>query len=176
MTPQQLDVLRQFQRLRVRFLVVGGQAMRAYRIDRTTSDLDLWVARDNENARALEQFTKNSPNAPSLQRLQEPSLKLSIGDPSRPEVDILNSVAGDPSFVDCHARSFRAHIDGRPLPVVAAIDLRAIKNATAQIMYADQRNPNLSPDEQESARRTAEKERRDMMLLDQFLLTQSIRR
>ncbi len=79
------------------------------------------------------------------------------------------------SFVDCHARSVRAHIDGRPLPVVSAIDLRAIKNATAQIMDSDQRNPNLSPDEQESARRTAEKERRDMMLLDLFLLTQSIR-
>ena len=91
MTPIQLDILKQFRRLRIRYMVVGGQAMRAHGIDRQTSDLDLWVARDRANAIALTTFMHRVQNLPPLERLQQPNFKFTVGDPARPEVDILTS-------------------------------------------------------------------------------------
>ena len=53
MTPVQVDVLRQFSALGIRYLLIGGQAMRARGIDRKTSALDLWIARDAANAAVI---------------------------------------------------------------------------------------------------------------------------
>ena len=98
MTPLQNDLLTQFHRLGIRYLVVGGQAMRALGIDRRTRDLDVWIARDLTNAEALIRFMRRVQNVPPLERLQQANFKFTLGDPARPEVDILTSVAGDPPF------------------------------------------------------------------------------
>lgn len=78
----QRRVIRQFRQLGVRSLVVGGQAMRAYGIDRPTRDLDLWVARDLANAQAMETFLAQFQNQPPLKRLQQPNFKFTVGDPA----------------------------------------------------------------------------------------------
>src|SRR3569832_2406198 len=79
-------------------MVIGGQAMRAYGIDRQTRDLDLWVACDRANALALARSMRNAQNVPTLEihleSLQLPNFKFTFGDPRRPEVDIRGAGAG----------------------------------------------------------------------------------
>jgi hypothetical protein len=47
------DLLREFSVAGVRFLLVGAHALAAHAEPRATGDLDLWVARDPENARKV---------------------------------------------------------------------------------------------------------------------------
>lgn len=165
MTPLQNDLLSQFHRLGIRYLVVGGQAMRALGIDRGTRDLDVWVARDLANAEALTCFMRRFKNLPPLERLQQPNFKFMVGDPACSEVDILTSVAGDPPFEVAFARAERLMLDGRRMPVVTIADLLAIKEASAEKMEQDAADPALMEAEQTQAVATGAKERRDITLL-----------
>lgn len=162
MTPLQVATLRKFRSLRIRYLLVGGQAMRARGIDRQTSDLDLWIARDKANAEALTRFLDRVQDRPPLERLQQPNLKFTVG---ISEVDILTSVAGDPKFEDCLARSHTLFLDGQRLPVISARDLLAVKQASALVMDRDATDSRLTAEQQYAAARTATKERRDVVLL-----------
>lgn len=171
MTPIQLDVLRQFRRLHVRYMVVGGQAMRAHGIDRRTRDLDLWVARDRANAMALTRFMRQVQNLPPLERLQKPNFKFTVGDPARPDVDILTSVAGDPEFDDTVTRSQRLMLETRRVPVVGVADLIAIKEASATKMESEAADPTLAEADRAQAAATAEKERRDIVFLQMLPVT-----
>ncbi|MEJ1386246.1 MAG: hypothetical protein RPV21_18060 [Candidatus Sedimenticola sp. (ex Thyasira tokunagai)] len=165
MTPIQLEVLKQFRRLRIRYLVVGGQAMRAHGIDRRTSDLDLWVARDRKNAHALTRFMRRVQNLPPIERLLQPNFKFTVGDPARPEVDILTSVAGDPSFNDAITRCERLMLGTRRVPVIGVTDLVDIKTASASQMELETADPALVEADRAQAAGTAAKERNDIALL-----------
>ena len=169
MTRLQFDVLREFRRFGIRFLVAGGQAMRAYGIDRQTRDLDLWVARDRVNAEALRRFMGRVQHLPPLERLQQPNFKFTVGDPAMPDVDILTSLAGDPPFDEAFERRRRLFIDGQPLPVVSPTDLLAIKEASAAKMESEAVDNALPELERNQAARTAAKERRDATLIQDFL-------
>ena len=165
MTPLQVDVLRQFRVLGIRNLIVGGQAMRARGIDRQTRDLDLWIARDQANAEAMTRFLSRVQNRPPLERLQQPNFKFTVGDPRRPEVDILTSVAGDPEFDVCLVRAQELSLGGQPVTVISAEDLLAVKEASAAIMDRDAVDQNLTAEERAAAAATAGKERRDIAIL-----------
>lgn len=168
MTPIQLDVLKQFRDLRVRYLVVGGQAMRAHGIDRQTRDLDLWVARDRANAIALTKFMRRVQNLPPLERLQKPNFKFTVGNPENPDVDILTSVAGDPDFDDTITRCQRLMLETRRVPVVGIADLINIKEAAAAKMESEAADPALADADRVQAAATAVKERRDIFILQAF--------
>lgn len=101
--------------------------MRTYGIDRRTNDLDLWVARDRANAQVLTRFMQRVQNVPPLERLQQSNFKFTVGNPARLEVDILTSVAGDPTFNDAITRCRRLMLDTRRVPVIGVIDLIDIK-------------------------------------------------
>ena len=165
MTPLQVDILRRFRTLKIRYLVVGGQAMRAMGIDRPTRDLDLWIARDLANAEAMTRFLNRVQNRPPLERLQLPNLKFTVGDPTNPDVDILTSVAGDPDFEVCFARSRQCQVDGQQVAVITPEDLLALKEASAETMDRDAQNEQLSVGDRRSAVGTAAKERRDTAML-----------
>ena len=171
MNVTQHGVIKQFRRLGVRFLVVGGQAMRAYGIDRPTRDLDLWVARDLANAQAMQRFLQRVQNRPPLERLQQPNFKFTVGDPSRPDVDILTSVAGDPPFDDLYAHRQLLNLDQQEVDVVAPSDLVAIKEAAAHKHEADVASGTLSPGDMKAATGTAAKERRDIVFLRMWIGT-----
>ena len=173
MTPIQLDILKQFRRLRIRYMVVGGQAMRAHGIERQTSDLDLWVARDRANAIALTTFMHRVQNLPPLERLQQPNFKFTVGDPARPEVDILTSVAGDPEFNDTVTRCQRLMLDTRRVPVIGVADLIKIKEASATKMESEAVDPALVEADRAQAVGTAAKERRDIVFLQMLSVTHS---
>ena len=143
--------------------------MRSYGIDRRTQDLDLWVARDVANAQAITRFMGQVENLPPLERLQQPNFKFTIGHPGRPDVDILTSVAGDPQFDICFGRSERRLIDGLRLPAINPSDLLLVKQTSAVKMEEDQHDLQLERADRQAAQRTAEKERRDIMLLNLYI-------
>ena len=165
----QRGVIRQFRHLGIRFLVVGGQAIRAYGIDRPTRDLDLWIARDLANAQAMERFLRRVQNRPPLERLQQPNFKFTVGDPGRPDVDILTSVAGDPPFDDLYERRQALTLDGLELDVIAPADLVAVKQAAADKQEADAASGALAPAEVQAATGTAAKERKDVTFLQMWI-------
>ena len=169
MTPLQLYVLRQFRQLGIRHLVVGGQAMRAYGIDRATRDLDLWVARDATNAKAMTQFLHRVQSLSPLERLQKPNFKFTVGDPAKPDVDILTSVAGDPSFDEMFQRKLNLKLDGETLDAVAPADLLTIKEAAAAAQEADAANGTLNDQDLRAAIGTAQKERKDIVFLRMWI-------
>lgn len=171
MTPLQNNLLSQFHQLGIRYLVVGGQAMRALGVDRQTRDLDVWIARDLANAEALSCFMRRFQNVPPLERLQQPDFKFTVGDPACPEVDILTSVAGDPPFDVAYARAQRLMLDGRRIPVVTMADLLEIKEASAKKMEQDAANQALMDAERTLAASTGVKERRDITLLQVAITT-----
>jgi len=174
-TPLQVDVLKEFRSRRIRYMVIGGQAMRAYGIDRQTRDLDLWVACDRANALALARYMRHAQNVPPLELLLEslqlPNFKFTVGDPRRPEVDILTSVAGDPEFDDTITRCQRLMLDSRRVPVVGAADLVTIKEASAIKMESEAADPALADEDRAQAAATAVKERRDIIVLQTLLVT-----
>ena len=165
MTPIQLNTLQKFFALGIRNLLIGGQAMRARGIDRQTHDLDLWIARDSENAARMLRFLRRVQNIPPLERLQQPNFKFTVGNPGDPEVDILTSVAGDPDFESCYARSQQLQLDNQTVRVAATIDLLAIKEAAAKLMDIDAMNSDLSGRDRNAALHTAAKERKDIVKL-----------
>jgi nucleotidyltransferase DUF2204 len=173
MTPLQIDVLGQFRALGIRNLIVGGQAMRAWGIDRQTRDLDLWIARDRANAEAMTRFLQRVQNRPPLERLQQPNFRFTVGDPRRPEVDILTSLAGDPEFDACLAHAQELVLDGLRVTVISAEDLLAVKEASAAIMDRDAADQNLSAAERTAATATAGKERRDIAMIQRLLRSRS---
>jgi hypothetical protein len=145
--------------------------MRAHRIDRQTHDLDLWVARDRANAMALTRFMRQVQNLPPLERLQLPNFKFTVGDPARPEVDILTSVAGDPEFDDIATRCQRLMLDTRRVPVVGVADLIRIKEASAAKMESEAADPTLADADRAQAATTAARERRDIVFLQMLPVT-----
>ena len=145
--------------------------MRAYGIDRPTRDLDLWVARDLANAQAMETFLAQFQNQPPLKRLQQPNFKFTVGDPAKPDVDILTSVAGDPSFDELYERRQLLQLDGQELDVVAPADLVTVKEAAAGKQEADAAGGTLSDVETRAATGTAAKERKDIMFLRMWIGT-----
>jgi hypothetical protein len=79
-----------------RFLVVGAHAMAVYGVPRATGDLDLWFARDEDNARrvwdALQRF--GAPAAAlgvSRADLVKPGTVVQIGVPPR-RIDLMTEI------------------------------------------------------------------------------------
>lgn len=142
--------------------------MRAYGIDRPTRDLDLWIARDLANARAMEKFLHRVQNRPPLERLQQPNFRFTVGDPTNPAVDILTSVAGDPEFDACYERRQVLRLDGYELDVISPRDLIGIKEAAAAQNEADAASGTLGVHERQVAEGAARKDRRDVTFIQMW--------
>jgi hypothetical protein len=112
-------------------------------------------------------------NLPPLERFQQPNFKFTVGDPARPEVDILTSVAGDPSFNDAVTRCQRLMLDTRRVPVIGVADLIEIKAASALQMESEAADPALTEADRAQAAGTAAKERRDIVLLQMLVVAHS---
>jgi len=127
------DLLRLFNDNRVRYLVIGGYALVQYAEPRYTKDLDLWVATDAANAkaiyRALLQF-----GAP-LKDLTENDFMESgyfyqMGLPPN-RVDILMGIPGL-DFEDAWPRRGCVDFDGLPVSFISKDDLVRAKLASGR--------------------------------------------
>ena len=108
----------------VRYLVVGGYATSVHAVPRYTKDIDIWVERSPENAKAL---------IAALQAFGFGSLGLTPDDfqaddtivqlgyePNR--VDLLTSLKGV-EFAPCYQRRLEAEVEGIQVPFIASSDL-----------------------------------------------------
>ena len=115
-----------------RYLLVGGYAVNFYGVSRSTGDMDVWIARDQENAAsvaaALQQFGFRSARAETL---LEPDRVVRMGVPPL-RLEILTSVSGV-VFEDCYLRRETVVANDTPVPLIHLDDLKRNKRAAGRL-------------------------------------------
>lgn len=108
-----------------RYLLIGGRAMQALGIKRSTHDLDVWVSHTgltpNQVHAALYKLAKTDADR-MLAPLGEPGRRIAIPTPERPDIDILTSV-GDLDFDQVLAASRDLKLDTISVCVPSTADL-----------------------------------------------------
>lgn len=118
-----------------RFLVVGAHAMAAHGVPRATGDLDLWVARDDDNAARVFSALKGF-GAPitalgvTLADLTRADYVIQIGLPPR-RIDILTGISGV-AFDDAWENCLMHNVGGLNLPFLGREALVRNKRATGR--------------------------------------------
>ena len=135
LSPDVRELLRLLDRHRVRFLVVGGEAVIHHGYPRLTGDIDLFVERTATNMRrlydALREFWEGEvPAVASAEELLEPDLVVQFGRPPN-RIDLFNQL-GRVVFAAAWRRRIRErlHISKSrsiPLPIIGLEDLLASK-------------------------------------------------
>jgi len=126
---------------KVRFSVIGGVALIARGVQRSTEDLDIAYARDRENLSRLAAVLH--PIHPRLRGvpadlpfvLDEASLRNGLNftlDTDLGPLDLLGEVSGLGSFEHVDAASSELEIDGRPILVLTLEGLERAKRAAGR--------------------------------------------
>jgi hypothetical protein len=117
----------------VRYLVLGGYAVNYYGYERTTADLDVWIAVDPTNAqnlsKALQHFAFPAESVP-------PSIFLEFGALIRfgrkpALIEILTNPSGI-DFASCYSRKAVVNWDGVEVPLISLDDLKVNKKASGR--------------------------------------------
>lgn len=130
------DLIEEFARGGVRFLVVGAHAIAAHGIPRATRDIDFWVDPEATNAsRAWQALLRFGAPLESLGvrevDLRTPGTVIQIGvQPNR--IDLLTSVSGIDAFESAWRNRVDSTLDGTPVAVLGRADLRASKLAAGR--------------------------------------------
>ena len=124
------DLIRIFNELEVRYLLIGGYAVVAHGHIRNTKDLDLWVDYQGDNAqkvaRALEQFGVSV----DANEFAHPKKVLFLGvEPNR--VDILTTVKGI-EFEAAFSQKTSVKIDDLDILLIDKQSLILVKRATGR--------------------------------------------
>lgn len=119
----------------VKFLVLGGYAVIHYGYERTTGDLDVWIAVDEKNAErvsaVLQSWGGFSPATVPARMFLEESKTYAFGrKPVR--VDILTGPSGV-NFDECFARRNEVVWDELVVPLISLEDLKANKLASGRL-------------------------------------------
>lgn len=126
------DLIAEFERASVEFLVVGGYAVGAHGRPRATKDLDLWIAGGANLERvavALAAFGLPESLQDAARSLDDDAV-LYFGRPPL-RVDLLRSIDGV-RFQDAAPRAVRLQLGDRVVPVIALEDLVANKRASGR--------------------------------------------
>jgi predicted nucleotidyltransferase len=123
---------------KVEYLLIGGYAVGYYGYPRTTADMDIWVALDEENAaRLVDVLTEfgmaSSEVTPSL--FLEPGNIVRMGLPPV-RIEVLNEIDGV-DFTECENRAMNATLDSVPVRLISLRDLRANKRASGRYKDMD---------------------------------------
>jgi hypothetical protein len=114
------------------YLLVGGYAVNYHGYSRSTGDMDIWIARNEENARrvarALQQFGFLQAT-PEIFCLPDQVIRMGVP-PLR--VEILTSISGV-EFDQCFAVRETANLDGLAVPVIRLEDLINNKRASGRL-------------------------------------------
>jgi predicted nucleotidyltransferase len=118
---------------RVDYLLIGGYAVGYYGYPRTTADMDVWVAVNQQNAeklvRVLSEFGMRSDEVtPTL--FLEPGNIVRMGVPPV-RIEVLNEIDGV-DFSDCIKRATTAVLDGVPVRLISLRDLRRNKRESGR--------------------------------------------
>lgn len=93
-----LDILRLFEKYRVRYVIVGGEAVIFYGYSRITGDIDFFYDNSEENAvnifNAMTEFWDgNIPGINSAAEFMEPGSIIQFGQPPN-RIDLINRIDG----------------------------------------------------------------------------------
>ncbi len=131
--PDFRDLLSEFARAGVRYLIVGGFAVSFHARPRSTKDIDLWVDGAPENlaacARALRAFGAPASLSDAVEKLGPTDVVYFGSPPVR--VDVLRTIEGV-EFADAWARRVTDEWDGIPVAVISADDLLRNKRAVGR--------------------------------------------
>lgn len=121
-------VVTELARPGARFLLIGGKAMQAVGIERETTDVDLWIGRDDETVECVFAMLQKVCGAPDVfrDRLRNPNVRVPIPTEQNPEIDILTSI-GDLSFDEIHDAAIDIAWQSTVLRVPRINDLIRIK-------------------------------------------------
>lgn len=141
-TPDMIDLLRLFERHRVRYLLIGGYAVHFHGHVRFTADIDFAYDPEPANSArlfdALREFWGGDiPHVADPSELSQPGMVFQFGvKPNR--VDLLSQVAGV-DFPEAWARRLEEQIEGLDVAVsiISLRDLRASKAAAGRFKDLD---------------------------------------
>lgn len=118
----------------VRYLVVGGYAVAVHGHPRYTKDMDVWIARDEENAarmvRALEDFGFRSLGLREADFL-EPDQIIQLGYPPV-RIDVLTTLAGV-DFEECFPTKVEVTLDDVVAYFIDIENLKRNKKASGRL-------------------------------------------
>jgi hypothetical protein len=129
-SPDFKELLSLLEKHKVRYLVVGGYAVMRYTEPRFTKDLDLWIATDEENSKAvfaaLKEFGAPLKDLTSADFTQEGYFYQMGNPPFR--LDIMMSIPGV-TFETAWANRKEARVEGTVIPFISKADLIRSKEA-----------------------------------------------
>jgi hypothetical protein len=117
----------------VEYLLVGGYAVAYHGYPRATGDLDVWIARNPENARkvmsALKQFGFDLPGLTAA-LFEQPDQIIRMGVPPL-RIEILTGITGV-DFAECYAARVVDTLDDVEVSVIDLAHLKANKQAAGR--------------------------------------------
>jgi len=129
------DMLAALRDAGARFIVVGAHAMAVHGVPRATGDIDVWIARDPDNAdRVLSALVHFGAPLSTLGISRDDLLLdeqvVQIGVPPR-RIDILTAISGV-SFDEAYPDVVVHEVDGLPIPFLGRAALVRNKRATGR--------------------------------------------
>jgi predicted nucleotidyltransferase len=114
------------------YLLIGGYAVNYYGSSRSTGDMDIWIARDAENAAKVVSVLRDFGfGAATLEMFSTPDQIIRMGVPPL-RLEILTSISGV-DFEECYARRELAKVEGIFVPVIRLEDLKRNKLASGRL-------------------------------------------
>jgi hypothetical protein len=118
----------------VKYLLLGGYAVIYYGYYRTTDDLDIWIATDEDNAARVSRVLQEwggfrAQTVPASMFTQRGKAFIFGREPVR--VDILTGPSGV-QFIECYERRNVVELDGIRVPIIALDDLKKNKLASGR--------------------------------------------
>ena len=133
LSPLDLDCLRALEAHSVRYLLIGGHAVRAYGSSRNTKDLDVLIDNTSDNAeRFVTAMTSLGINHSNLTAANIIGQKRQINFTSWGyNLEVLTAANGIP-FEEAYSRRILLSYGGVTIPVLAKVDLIAMKESAGR--------------------------------------------
>lgn len=166
MTPLQRKFLERLNARGVRFVVIGGQAMRWLGYNRQTFDLDLLVETAGEMAPRLLATLHDIGLAEDIspESLARPKVRIPIPSEQRKEIDVLTSLDGL-EFDDVFARGSTVRAGALEARVASAPDLLTMKLTSEARIAGDLEAGNVPDQHRPTAEAALRRDRLDIAML-----------
>lgn len=173
MNPNHAEFVRLAGKIGLRYLVIGGMAMKAHGIERNTHDLDIVIPRAREDAEKLLQVLSEMDSAYvanlTVDKLLAPKRQIPVAALDGHWLDILTTIDGfefEPAWQ-------RRRVGATPLlgptanaPAASLEDLIAIKRTSLQAYSADASEPLWPQQQRDEAQAKVDRDKSDLALLE----------
>ncbi len=132
------DFLKLLNAHKVAYLLIGGYAVGFHGYSRATSDLDIWIGTNQENAKklvvVLQKFGFNLPEVEESLFLQKDKILRMGNAPIR--IELLTTISGV-DFQDCYEARIEDNIDGTKIKIIDLENLKKNKKASGRFKDLD---------------------------------------